>query len=117
MSDDVVLDPVALQRLKRLGGPPFLRQMVELYLQHGPDRIRAMEEGVSTSDAAKVERAAHSLKSSAGNLGATRLQEAALALELAGAAGTVDIAAAARVREEYTAAEKVLRALLEEAVE
>jgi HPt (histidine-containing phosphotransfer) domain-containing protein len=113
-SDNPILDRAAISRLDRLGGADFVRQMVELYLQHGPERIRALEKGVRDGDAAQIERAAHSLKSSAGNFGAVRLELAALWLESTSCEGTVDAAAAERVREEYAAAEVALRALLQE---
>ena len=113
-SDNPVLDRAAIARLDRLGGTDFVRQMVELYLQHGPERMRALEQGVRDGDAAQVERAAHSLKSSAGNFGAVRLELAALFLESRSFEGTADAAAAERVREEYAAAEIALRALLQE---
>jgi HPt (histidine-containing phosphotransfer) domain-containing protein len=113
MSDDTI-DPAAIARLERLGGAPFVRQMIELYLQHGPDRIRALNAGVANHDAREVERAAHALKSSAGNLGATRLQAAALALELLALAQKVDQPAAELVLQEYEASEAALRARLQE---
>lgn len=114
MSDDSIIDPAAIARLERLGGRDFLRNMIELYLQHAPARVLAIEEGLDAADAAQIERAAHGLKSSAGNLGAFRLQDAALSLELMGAAGTIDTAAIALVRDEYTASERALRALLQD---
>jgi HPt (histidine-containing phosphotransfer) domain-containing protein len=113
MIDENILSRAALERLERLGGNDFLRQMIGLFLQHGPERIRELDEGLHINDAAQVERAAHSLKSSAGNLGVTRLQEAAQSLELLGAAGTIDVAAAELVRNEYTAGEAALRVLLQ----
>ena len=113
MSDDTI-DPTAIARLERLGGADFLRQMIELYLQHGPERIRALNAGVTNNDAREVERAAHALKSSAGNLGATRLQAAALALELLALAQKVDQPAAELVYQEYAASEAALRARLQE---
>lgn len=90
-----MLDPGAAARLKRLGGERLLREMILLFLQHGPERIDAAEQGSAGGDLARVEHACHSLKSSAGNLGATALQQAAAATEHAAEAGDAAAVAAA----------------------
>jgi HPt (histidine-containing phosphotransfer) domain-containing protein len=105
MSDET-LDRSALLRLERLGGAKLLRQMINLYLEHGPGRVQAIADGVAASrDAAAIERAAHTLKSSAGNLGALRLQHTAEALEAVAASGIVDEQLAQRVQAEYAESE------------
>jgi HPt (histidine-containing phosphotransfer) domain-containing protein len=113
MSDET-LDRSALLRLERLGGAKLLRQMIGLYLEHGPGRVQAIADGVADRDAAAIERAAHTLKSSAGNLGALRLQHAAEALEAVAASGMVDEQLAQRVQAEYAESEAALRNTLEE---
>lgn len=90
MSEDPVLDGVALDRLRRIGGADLVRRMVELYLAAGPGRVSSVRDGAAAGDTRAVERAAHAMKSSAGNLGAIRLQKMAEALEAAAAAGTID---------------------------
>jgi HPt (histidine-containing phosphotransfer) domain-containing protein len=107
-----VLEGTALVRLERLGGTGLVRQMIELYLQHGTERLDALAAGVAASDARAVERAAHSLKSSAGNLGALRLQHTADALEAMAADGVIDEPVARRLREEYDESAALLRAAL-----
>jgi HPt (histidine-containing phosphotransfer) domain-containing protein len=77
-----VLDGVALERLKSLGGPELLAQMIDLFLEHGSERLRAALAGERSGDRGAMERAAHSLKSTAGNLGAQALQRSAQAIEL-----------------------------------
>jgi HPt (histidine-containing phosphotransfer) domain-containing protein len=81
VSDDA-LDPSAIERLVRIGGAKLARQMIELFLQHGPDRVALAESGLSLGELRQVEHAAHSIKSSAGNVGATRLQEIATRIEV-----------------------------------
>lgn len=83
-----VLDGVALERLKSLGGDELLAQMIDLFLEHGAERLNAAVAGEQSGDRVAVERAAHSLKSTAGNLGAQALQRSAQAIELG--AGSVD---------------------------
>jgi HPt (histidine-containing phosphotransfer) domain-containing protein len=113
MSGDVVLDVTAVDRLKRIGGEQLVRRMIELYLEQGPARLAALTEAVRDGDAAGAERVAHALKSSAGNVGAERLQQAAQTLETLSAAGELDASLADRVRAEYAATEEALRAVLQ----
>ncbi|MBR9990172.1 MAG: Hpt domain-containing protein [Gemmatimonadetes bacterium] len=87
--------------------------MAELYLEHGPLRIRALREGAAAGDADQIERAAHTLKSSAGNLGAVRLQRLAEGLEAAAAAGVIDRDAIERTVHEYEESAAALRSMLE----
>lgn len=75
------LDPLALTRLRRLGGDRFLREMIELFLEHVPKRIEAACAGVRQGDLLAVERAGYSLNSSARNLGVTELRELAFEIE------------------------------------
>ncbi len=115
---ELVLDPTAITRLIRIGGVKLARQMVGLFLEHGPDRVAAAEAGAVVGDCRMVEAATHSLKSSAGNVGAARLQQASAALELAAQEGrTADLAgASAALRTEYDAAEASLTTRLSELV-
>ena len=108
------LDPSAATRLRRLGGERLLREMLELFLQLGPERLAAAD--AASGDLEAAERACHSLKSAAGNVGATALQAAAAEAERA--AGTRDRAALAaatqNLRSTYASVEGELRKLLEE---
>lgn len=74
MSDSVI-DPEALARLVEWGGDRLRSQMIHLFLESTPDRIRQIREGLERDEVELVERGAHSLKSSAANLGAERLRE------------------------------------------
>lgn len=75
-----MLDPEAIKRLEDWGGPTLARKMVRLFLDTSHERVDQVRKGLS-GDLAVAERGAHSLKSSAGNLGATRLQDLAAAME------------------------------------
>ena len=83
MSDSPAIDPAAICNLRALGGkdPGFLREIVAIFLSDMPARIAELEAGLAAGEAGKFMRAAHSIKGSAANLGATRLQEAAKRLE------------------------------------
>ena len=55
------------------GDPELLVDLIEMYLADGPTKLAAIESGIAAGDWERVERAAHSLKGSAGNLGATQV--------------------------------------------
>lgn len=75
------LDPAAFERLRRIGGDKLLREMLDLFLKHAPERVEAAVTAAAAGNLPAVGHAAHSLKSSAANVGATALQELAGRLE------------------------------------
>lgn len=87
-------DPDAIDRLRRLGGGELVRRMGRLFVSLGEERVAAARAGVTYGDLDTIERAAHSLKSSAGNVGAVELQRAAETAERASAEGRRAAAAA-----------------------
>lgn len=78
---DGAIDPVTIDRLDRLGGDDLVGKMAALFIELGPERMAAATEGLEAGDLHAIERAAHSLKSSAGNIGAAELAEVAGRLE------------------------------------
>ncbi|MDB5106914.1 MAG: Multi-sensor hybrid histidine kinase [Fibrobacteres bacterium] len=56
-------------------------RLLEAFLGHAPGRYQAYREGLRIGDWKAVEDAAHSLKSSAGQLGAERLLDVCASLE------------------------------------
>lgn len=81
-------NPSVLQKLQRVGGATLIYQLVQLFLEHHPQRIASAQAGEKSGDWKAVEAASHSMKTSAGNLGLTGLQERAARLEfLAGQGG------------------------------
>ncbi|MBL8797243.1 MAG: Hpt domain-containing protein [Planctomycetia bacterium] len=85
-----MVDPARLSarlaQLRQMGGPPFVQKMIALFVEHTPPRLAGIRQGLAQGDLAAVEFAAHSLKSSAGNLGADRVQELAQEIESLAAA-------------------------------
>lgn len=79
-----------LQRLRKLGGEAFVQKMLVLFLQTAPPRVEAVRRAVEAGDWPGVEHAAHSLKSSAGNIGAERVRELADQMEQRADAGKTD---------------------------
>jgi HPt (histidine-containing phosphotransfer) domain-containing protein len=90
MSDDPM--DARLAMLRRVGGDRLIRDLIDLLLESAPRKIEAARAALAAGDADQVGRAAHALASSAGNLGAAEMQQAAYALERAAGAGGADLA-------------------------
>lgn len=80
------METAALERLDRIGGREFVLEMIELFLEHAPQRLAAGRSALEAGDLVSVYRAAHSLKSTAANVGARPLQDTAARAESRAAA-------------------------------
>lgn len=83
MNDSHVIDTQALERLKEWGGDKLAAQMVRLFLKNSGTRMDQIRDGVTRGDVQEAERGAHSLKSSAANIGAESLRTLATRVESA----------------------------------
>jgi two-component system, sensor histidine kinase LadS len=83
------VDPEAINRLRRFGGYALLREMIDLLLTGAPARLDAARAAIAGGDAEPARAALHSLKSTAGQLGATGMQAMCEAGERLAAAGDV----------------------------
>jgi HPt (histidine-containing phosphotransfer) domain-containing protein len=81
MSESLNLDPTALQRLQRLGDGAFVCKMIDLFLEFAGQKIVEARAAQVAGNLTGVEKAVHPIKSSAGNVGARRIQELALQIE------------------------------------
>lgn len=63
-----------ISNLEKIGGKQFVRKLINSFHRNVSQKIENAKEGVRTGNLEAVERAAHSIKSSAGNVGATRLE-------------------------------------------
>lgn len=84
-TDEPILDTDTVARLVRLGGPAFVLELVRLFGEYGADRVAAIRSAAEAADLNGVRRDAHALVSTAGNLGARRLEQLAGTLERAAA--------------------------------
>ncbi len=73
----------ALERLHRLGGGKFVGEMIDLFLDYAAAKVAQARRAQRAGDGAGVASAVHPIKSSAGNVGATQVQELAAQIELA----------------------------------
>jgi HPt (histidine-containing phosphotransfer) domain-containing protein len=106
------LDPTALTRLCRLGGNKFAREMIDLFLDYAGKKVAEARQAQTTGDLAGIEKAAHPLKSSAGNVGASQVQDLAAQLEQAAKSGHAAAVAAslAELEQAFAAANLELTA-------
>lgn len=115
--DDIVLDLDVIATLKALGGdedPELFGDLVSMFLGDTPPRLLAMDEALTASDMDALEKAAHALKSSCGNLGATTLAQLCRDIEFAGRSGDVEAARplVEATKAQYEAVRRALRAEL-----
>ena len=85
--DPTIIDPAALKKLEGWGGVNLSKEIVRLFLENGPKRVAQIRGAMDGEDLVVPERGAHSLKSSAANVGAQLLQEIASELEAAASGG------------------------------
>jgi two-component system, sensor histidine kinase and response regulator len=98
-----LVDPAVLRNIAALARPALLDSMIELYLQHSPPMITAIELAAASGQVEALQVALHTFKSSTANLGGVRL--ATLTKECEGLVREGGIAKAApavqRIRKEY----------------
>jgi len=84
MTDVINMDVVEeLLSLTGEGDPELLVDLIQMYLEDAPHKLNEINAGLADQDWERVERAAHSLKGSAGNLGAIFVQEDCEILQVA----------------------------------
>jgi two-component system sensor histidine kinase/response regulator len=86
--DRSVIDQLRL--LQTEGAPDVISTLIELYLQESPQLIQQMSNAIANSDRETLYRAAHTLKSSSGNVGARNLAELCGQLETEARGGVLD---------------------------
>jgi HPt (histidine-containing phosphotransfer) domain-containing protein len=113
MTEKRSIDPAALERLREWGGDKLVGQMVHLFLDNSLTRMEQIRTGATGDDLAEAEKGAHSLKSSAANVGAESVRE--VAAEMEGLAGSGDRdgvkALLPRMEEVYASARAELEAI------
>jgi two-component system, cell cycle response regulator DivK len=72
----------ALRKLAAIGGPGFVQQMSDLFESHAPQKVGQLMQAFADGNLEATARAAHALKSTAGNVGAAELFSAAARIEL-----------------------------------
>jgi len=78
MHSESPIDGSVIQGLKDLGGedePGLLVELIDIFLEDAPERMKDITEGLASGDIGRVERGAHTLKSSSANIGALGLSD------------------------------------------
>jgi two-component system sensor histidine kinase/response regulator len=87
------LDQGVLAGLRELGDADLLSELSTMFLDDASSRLATLNEAVEKGDARAVERTAHTLRGSSGNMGATRMAVICSELEYVGASGDLGYAA------------------------
>lgn len=108
-----VIDLEVVESLKALdedGGCGLFLELIDLFVKDAATQVSALQAGLAAGDFKVVERAAHTLKSSSANIGASNLSALCSELEKLGRAGTLAGAAplVAHTREAYVQVCQVL---------
>jgi HPt (histidine-containing phosphotransfer) domain-containing protein len=84
MSAKPIIDEDTIETLKSLNpddNGEFLREIIGIFLEDIPERIKELEQSLAAQDKSKFVRAAHSIKGSSANMGAMILKDYADELE------------------------------------
>ncbi len=101
------LAPKVLAELRTVGGDELIRELMTVFAERTPERLRSARQAVAAGDLAGAAAAVHSLRSAAGTVGAQRLAALAGELERAARGGGGDLSPG--LAELEAEAEKALR--------
>jgi HPt (histidine-containing phosphotransfer) domain-containing protein len=113
----MVVDPQVLETLRQLdkpGQPSFLGEMIQIFFDDMPPRLRQLRQALDVGDVAEVTQLAHTIKGSCGNFGAECLQTVCRHLEILGRAGELGRAPelVQRIESEYERVHQALSSYL-----
>ncbi len=89
-TEPIIINLDTLGRLEGWGGLKLVNEMIRLFLENGPSRMDQIRTVLEDGDLDQPERGAHSLKSSAANMGAEHVRGIASKIELAASAGEAE---------------------------
>lgn len=115
-SEGRVLDLDVIAELRELGGdddPGLLLELIETFIEDAPRLLAEMERAFEDSDLERMERAAHTLKSSSASMGGLVLCGVCSEMEAAAREGDTQVyqLETARCRSAFRVFEAALRAL------
>lgn len=90
MTQAPALDPAVIEGLRLLtspGEPDVLTEVLRMFLMEAPKRMDRLRNAHATGDIQEVHRSAHSLKGSAGNIGATAMYDICCEIDVKGRSG------------------------------
>jgi HPt (histidine-containing phosphotransfer) domain-containing protein len=109
------IDPEVLDTLRAIAGngePDGMNELVELFLEDAVRQLASLRDAIGLSDPARVQFAAHTLKSSSAAIGASAMSAMCKELETLGRTGQIGGAAEwfAKLEEEYERVKQALAA-------
>jgi PAS domain S-box-containing protein len=106
-----VIDKTTLDKLVATTDAAFVAELLSAFFDDAPQLIASLKQAAADHNAEAFRRAAHSIKSTGANFGATTLSALAKELEMMGKAGHLEGAGAKieRLAAEYQQAERALR--------
>lgn len=90
MDTQPLIDPTCLEKLSKYGPPGFLAKLVTMFEQNAQKQVDLLRQALEQGDGAQVAFAAHALKSSAGQVGATEVHRLLSLMETLGKDGRLD---------------------------
>ncbi|HEX5344233.1 MAG TPA: response regulator, partial [Duganella sp.] len=117
-ADDTIINLQALDNIRALSpgnGDALLERVLQAFLRDTPLHLHTIRQAIAADDAEQLRKAAHSLKSSSANIGASALAQRSKELEQLGRNHTTAGAAPllADMEHSFQAARQALGALLE----
>lgn len=111
------VDAAAIERLREIGDgdAAFLKDVFSAFQTDTAKRLVAMRDTLAAGDSTGLKRAAHTIKGSSLNVGATNLVASCLQLEQMAGTGKLDGAAEliARIEQEFKRVEAELRGFMQ----
>ncbi len=86
-----VIDQATFEELKQMSGEDFINELIDAFLEDGPNMLNNMQTALETGDVESFRRNAHSLKSNANTFGATELGVQARELEYMARENNLDV--------------------------
>ena len=106
------IDRDVFQRLNQLGGNKLTDGLIQMYLSRTPEKIQIIQQGIDDTEFGKIENVAHTLISSAGNLGGMLVSK--LSAKIEAAAMARDLTTITQVFPALTEADQEFREYLEQ---
>jgi len=86
-----VIDQATFEELKQMSGEDFINELIDAFLEDGPNMLNNMEIALDAKDVETFRRNAHSLKTNANTFGALELGLQAKELEYKARENNLDI--------------------------
>jgi len=86
-----VIDQATFEELKQMSGEDFINELIDAFLEDGPNMLNNMEIALDAKDVETFRRNAHSLKTNANTIGALELGVQAKELEYMARENNLDI--------------------------